>query len=227
MEEVKNQFDAISKEYDRQRPYLIPCFHDFYTACYPLVKRMSAAKSLLDLGAGTGLFSYFVYLIRPELDFTLVDLSPEMLNAARERFKGLKNFSFLELNFATEPFPGKFDIIISALSIHHLDDEEKRLLYKNAFEALNDGGLFINADQVLGRGPGFDSFYKESWMEAVKDSGLEPVAINNAFQRIQLDKFAPLEAQISMLEEAGFSEADCIYKNQNFAVFAGTKGNVF
>ena len=226
MEEVKGQFDEISKEYDRQRPYLIACFHDFYTACYPLVKRLPAARTLLDLGAGTGLFSYFIYLIKPELNYTLVDFSPEMLNAAKERFKGLKNFQFQELNFATEPFPGRYDIIISALSIHHLEDEEKKQLYKNAFEALNEGGLFINADQVLGRSEGFDSFYKESWKESVLESGLEETAVQKAFERIKLDKFAPLETQISMLEEAGFTEADCIYKNHNFAVFAGTKGKV-
>ena len=226
MEEVKGQFDEISKEYDRQRPYLIPCFHDFYTACYPLVKRLTGAKTLLDLGAGTGLFSYFIYLIRPDLNFTLVDLSPEMLNAAKERFKGLKNFEFRELDFATEALPGKYDVIISALSIHHLEDEGKKQLYRNAFESLNEGGLLINADQVLGRNAGFDAFYKESWKESVLDSGLEEAAVQKAFERIKSDKFAPLEAQISMLEEAGFTEADCIYKNHSFAVFAGTKGKV-
>ena len=207
MEEVRDQFNSISKEYDRQRPYLIPCFHDFYTACYSLIKRLPNSKTLLDLGAGTGLFSYFIYLIRPELNYTLTDLSPEMLKAAEERFKGLKNFQFHELNFASDPLPGKYDIIIS---IHHLDDEGKKLLYKKVYEALNEGGLFINADQVLGRSSGFDSFYKETWKESVKESGLEESAIESAFERMKLDKFASLESQLDMLAEAGFNEIDCI-----------------
>jgi len=226
MEEVRDQFNSISKEYDRQRPYLIPCFHDFYTACYPLVKRLSDAKSLLDLGAGTGLFSYFIYLIRPELYYTLTDLSPEMLKAAQERFKGLKNFQFHELNFAADALPGKYDIIISALSIHHLEDAEKKELYSKIYNSLNEGGLFINADQVLGRSAGFDAFYKAAWKESVKESGLEETAIEGAFERMKLNKFASLESQLDMLSAAGFSEIDCIYKNQNFAVFAGAKASV-
>ena len=227
MEEVRDQFNLISKEYDRQRPYLIPCFHDFYTACYPLIKRLPNVNTILDLGAGTGLFSYFIYLIRPELSYTLTDLAPEMLKAAEERFKGLKNFQFHELNFATDELPGKHDIIISALSIHHLEDGDKKKLYKKVYESLNEGGLFINADQVLGRSGGFDSFYKETWKESVKESGLEEAAIESAFERMKLDKFAPLESQLDMLAEAGFNEIDCIYKNQNFAVFAGVKGSIF
>lgn len=226
MEEIRDQFNSISKEYDRQRPYLIPCFHDFYTACYPLIKTLSGAKTLLDLGAGTGLFSYFIYLVKPELNYTLTDLSPEMLKAAQERFKGLRNFSFTELNFATDNLPGKYDIIISALSIHHLDDEGKRKLYKAIYECLNDGGLFINADQVQGRSAGFDSFYKETWKQSVKESGLDEAAIESAFERLHLDQFTSLESQLDMLDSAGFNEIDCIYKNQNFAVFAGARGKL-
>ena len=58
------------------------------------------------------------------------------------------------------------------------------------------------------------------------DSGLEVTAVESAFERIKLDKFASLESQLNMLSEAGFDDIDCIYKNQNFAVFAGAKGNI-
>jgi tRNA (cmo5U34)-methyltransferase len=225
MEEIRDQL-GLSKEYDRQRPYLIPCFHDFYTACYPLIKRLPETKSLLDLGAGTGLFSYFIYLIKPGFNYTLTDLAPEMLKAAQERFKGLKNFQYNELDFSVEALPGKYDVIISALSIHHLDDEGKKELYKKIYDSLNEGGLFINADQVQGRSVGFDSFYKETWKESVKESGLDDDAIGAAFDRMKLTEFTSLESQLDMLELAGFKEIDCIYKNQNFAVFAGAKGKL-
>ena len=223
MKEVKEQFSNVSKKYDSQREYLIPCFKDFYTACLPLVKSLTHAKTVLDIGAGTGLFTQFIYDIKPNLQFTLTDLSGEMLNVAHERFDGEPNFEYLELDFSKDPLPGKYDIIISGLAIHHLEDADKAKLYKNIFQALNDGGLFINADQVAGKNVLFDSLYKYYWRETVSHSGLDHEALVQAFERTKLDKLAPLATQLKMLEKAGFNEVDCIYKNMNFAVFGGFK----
>ncbi|WP_183558072.1 class I SAM-dependent methyltransferase [Mucilaginibacter sp. SP1R1] len=223
MNTVKQQFDHISKKYDAQREQLIPCFRDFYTAGLPVIKSIINAKTVLDLGAGTGLFSWFVYEQNPALQFTLADLSVDMLDVARRRFNGLNNFSFMEFDFSGDDLSGKFDIIISALAIHHLEDNEKENLYHKVYHALNPGGLFINADQVSGRTPLFDSFYKNQWNDTVLNSGLDDDAINRAFERIKLDKFALLETQLQMLEKTGFTEVDCIYKNLNFVVFGGVK----
>ncbi|MBS1526769.1 MAG: class I SAM-dependent methyltransferase [Bacteroidetes bacterium] len=223
MNEVKEQFDNVSKKYDSQRRQLIPCFDDFYKACLPLVKSLTHAKNVLDIGAGTGLFSQFIYEANPDLRFTLVDVSSQMLDVARERFAGSDNFEFKELDFSKEPLPGKYDIIISGLAIHHLDHQDKAKLYQNIYKALNDGGLFINADQVEGKNLLFDSLYKYLWRETVSHSGLDHEALVQSFERTKLDKLAPLHTQLHMLEKAGFNEVDCIYKNLNFAVFGGYK----
>ena len=223
MQEIKEQFGSVSKKYDSQREYLIPCFHDFYSACLPLIKSLTHAKNVLDIGAGTGLFAEFVYRLNPALHFTLTDISAQMLQVARERFAGQANFEFIELDFSKGNIPGKYDIIISGLAIHHLEDADKARLYKNSYQALNDGGLFINADQVAGKNVMFDSLYKYHWRETVSSSGLDRDALVQAFERTKLDKLSPLETQLKMLEKAGFSEVDCIYKNMNFAVFGGFK----
>src|SRR5579871_3572041 len=139
MNDIKEQFGNVSKQYDSQRRYLIPCFDDFYSACLPLVKSLTHAKKVLDIGAGTGLFSQFIYDLNPGLQFTLIDLSAEMLDVARERFEGEPNFEFVQMDFSKDQLPGKFDLIISSLAIHHLEDADKARLYKNIYKALNDG----------------------------------------------------------------------------------------
>jgi len=223
MSSITDQFNSVSKKYDEQRKYFIPCFDDFYTICLPIVKSLTQAKRVLDIGAGTGLFTKFIHKERNDLHFTLTDISTEMLAVAKERFAGLDNFEFGEYDFSAGPIEGKYDLIISALAIHHLEDEQKAKLYRYVFDALNNGGVFINADQVEGRTTWFDEYYKSNWKETVTYSGLDQKAIDAAFERIKLDKFAKLEPQLQMLEDAGFAEADCIYKYNNFVVMVACK----
>ena len=223
MSNITDQFNSVSKKYDEQRKYFIPCFDDFYTICLPMVKSLTHAKRVLDIGAGTGLFTKFIHTERNDLHFTLTDISMEMLAIAKERFAGLDNFEFGEYDFSAGPIEGKYDLIISALAIHHLEDGQKAKLYQYVFDALNDGGVFINADQVEGRTKWFDQYYKTNWKETVINSGLDQKAIDAAFERIKLDKFARLEPQLQMLEHAGFKEADYIYKYNNFVVMVARK----
>lgn len=223
MQNIQEQFNKISKKYDAQRKYLIPCFEDFYNSCLPLIDTLPNAKNVLDVGAGTGLFSQIIYQHRPGLNFSLIDISSEMLAVAKQRFAGLSNFEFKEQDFSTEPITGKYDIIISALAIHHLEDEHKAILYQNIYNAMNAGGIFINADQVEGRTPWFDNFYKSNWKETITTSNLDANAVEKALERIKLDKFAKLDKQLSMLTNAGFQHSDCIYKYNNFTVFAALK----
>jgi tRNA (cmo5U34)-methyltransferase len=220
---LTEQFNSISKQYDEQRKYLIPCLNDFYKSCLPIIDSLPPNSKVLDMGAGTGLFSQYIYLHKNEFQFTLTDISLDMLAVAKQRFAGLDNFEFDTYDFTEGPITQKYDLIISALAIHHLEDEEKETLYQYAFDALNEGGIFINADQVQGRSSWFDDFYKSNWKETVIHSGLEQDAIDRAFERIKLDKFGKLETQLLMLEKAGFYATDCIYKSNNFAVMAALK----
>lgn len=223
MKSMKEQFNQVSKKYDAQRPKLIPCFKDFYTICLLIIERQTSLQTVLDIGAGTGLFTQFIYEQKPNLHFTLVDISSDMLAVAKERFAGAGNVAYQELDFSKEAITGKYDLIISALAIHHLEDEQKKVLYQNIYSALNNGGLFINADQVKGRTPWFDDFYKTHWKETICKSGLDSAAVNSALERIKLDKFGYLEQQLQMLDRIGFQEVDCIYKHNNFVVFGGLK----
>lgn len=224
MDEIRRRFGEISEKYDQEREHLIPCFQDFYHISLPLIQRHHQAESLLDIGAGTGLFSYFVYQVNPKLKYTLLDISPEMLAVAKRRFTGLNHFTYVEMDYRERSLPGKYDIIISSLSIHHLTDEDKSMLYERIFKALKPKGLFINADQVKGRTPAIDNFYKEQWRRSVIESGLNQEAIRDAFKRTALDKLAPLSWQLNELQRIGFNEVDCIYRYHNFVVMIGRKG---
>lgn len=223
---VQQTFDKYAADYDSARRRLIPCYDDFYgtaVACIPFAGKR--AVRVLDLGAGTGLFSGLVAARFPEADLTLVDVSEKMLAQARARFADRDaKITFVAADYSSL-LPGghPFDLIISALSIHHLADPQKEALFARCYEALAPGGFFVNADQVLGETEEIERIYRKTWLAQVKVSGASEDELAAALERMQADRMAPLSFQLDSLREIGFHNVNCWYKNYSFAVFSGEK----
>ncbi len=222
---VKASFDGAAAVYDRARRQLVPCFDDFYgTAVKAIPYGPDAAIRVLDLGAGTGLLSGMVARAFPQASISLVDLSPGMLEVARRRFAGEPSrFDVRVMDYTREPLPGRYEAVVSALSIHHLDASEKRDLFRKVYSVLRDGGIFINADQVLGYTPQIEARYREAWLRQVSERGVSEDDLAAALGRMKEDKPSTLDEQKAWLEEAGFEQVDCLYKNYGFAVYGGYK----
>jgi tRNA (cmo5U34)-methyltransferase len=222
---IKEQFNQNAPSYDDQRKMLIPCFDDFYSIPTSLIETKKEDPSVLDIGAGTGLFSSFIKEKYPKATISLIDLSDKMMDVSKERFSNYNDIRYIIADYSEYIFEEKFDIIISSLSIHHLSDEEKRKLYKKIYLSLNQEGIFINADQVLGHTPFIENLYKDDWKSKIEISGLTRKEINDAYERTKLDKMATLSDQINWLNESGFQDVDCIYKYFNFVVLFARKNN--
>ncbi|THF74214.1 class I SAM-dependent methyltransferase [Cohnella fermenti] len=223
-DKVKAQFDAAAREYDRERRQLIPCFDDFYGTAVSLVQSDKDNLSILDVGAGTGLLTSFLLPLYPNASYTLIDFSEKMLDQARERFAGTgANIRYATGDYLAYPFEEKFDWIVSSLSIHHLADEEKRRLFAKLHALTNEGGGFVNADQAAGESPFFERLYDRRWEESVAQSGLATSAIEASKERRLQDRNARAREQVQWLKQAGYSEADCVFRFYHFAVFCALK----
>jgi len=225
LQEIQNQFNAVSEKYDRQRRFLIPCFDDFYGIALNLSEEVKTVKNILDVGAGTGLMSAFFHEKYPDAKITLVDISKDMLKKAEERFDGNQNVSFLNADFATVDLPeNHYDVVVSGLAIHHLPDELKQQLFGKIAKTLKPGGWFINADQVLGETDLAEKLYTENWRNHVEQNpNLTDEEKQSAFERIKVDIMAPLNPQLEWLKNAGLQNANCYYQYFNFVVFAANK----
>jgi len=177
----------------------------------------------LDIGAGTGLMSSFLLEKYPEATITLIDISEKMLEIARKRFAGNENISFITDDYIKHEFYEKFDMVVSALSIHHLEDLDKKELYKKCYSVLKSKGIIINADQVAGETEYLANQNIKKWKESIERSGLEKEEISSAYERMKLDKEAELREQLIWLRDLGFSDVSCRYKYFNFAVMFGRK----
>ncbi len=154
----------------------------------------------------------------------MVDISSEMLERARARFElGGERFRFEVSDYGVDPIEEKYDAVVSALSIHHLSDDQKRSLFARIHGALNDGGVFVNAEQCRGATPERHRFHHERWITRVRELGVDDRDLATALDRMKFDRAATLEDQLEWLREAGFRDIDCAYKNLIFAVYCGLK----
>ncbi|GAB6180343.1 class I SAM-dependent methyltransferase [Desulfotomaculum defluvii] len=221
--DVKAKFNENANQYDNQRKKFIPCFEDFYSIAVSIAESNSESPNILDIGAGTGLLSFYISEKYPNANLTLIDISEKMLEVAKERFKDKPNVTYIIDDYTKHQFNQKYDVIVSSLSIHHLTEEEKKQLYNNIYSILNENGVFINADQVLGGTSFIESLYKRDWKHKVENSGLSKEEILSGYERTKLDKMSTLEDQVCWLKEVGFLDVDCIYKYFNFVVLFGRK----
>ncbi|AKJ37484.1 class I SAM-dependent methyltransferase [Methanosarcina barkeri] len=223
MSEIQKKFDEISKKYDQQRKKFIPCFDDFYRVSVSMASVNMENPKILDIGAGTGFLSAFLMERYPDASFTLIDISEKMLDVAKDRFKGNSNVKYIVADYSKYSFVEKYDMVVSALSIHHLEDEEKQKLYKKSYSLLEQNGIIINADQVHGETSFIETLNKKIWKHYVENSGLSEEEILAGYERTKLDKDSTLDQQINWLKEAGFFDVSCIYKFYQFAVMFGRK----
>jgi tRNA (cmo5U34)-methyltransferase len=88
-----------------------------------------APARVLELGIGTGETTRRLLAAHPDAQITGLDSSPEMVFRARELVADVR------LARMEDPLPdGPWDLVISVLSVHHLSDEQKRLLFRRVRE---------------------------------------------------------------------------------------------
>ena len=222
--DIKTQFNLVAEEYDANRRKFIPCFDDYYEGTTRFIAAgIREPKRILDLGAGRGLLTYFWYRHFPKAEYVLVDVSEEMLKIARKRFGGISSVDFQVADYADALPKGDFDAVISALSIHHLEDDGKKKLFARVYEKLPDGGLFVNYDQFCAGQPELDGWFDSYWENQLSRSGLSAHDIALWKDRRTLDRECSVEQETEMLRACNFKAVKCVYSCQKFSVIVAIK----
>ena len=221
---IEEQFNLIAQEYDANRKKFIPCFDDYYISTTKFIaSNIAVPKRVLDLGAGTGLLSYFWYCHFPATEYVLVDIADDMLQIARKRFSGIDTVSYQTVDYSKELPVQDFDAIVSALSIHHLENMDKEKLFKRIYDKLPEGGLFVNYDQFCAGQADMDDWFDSYWESQLAESGLTEHDIALWKERRKLDRECSVEEETEMLCKCGFKTVKCVYSYQKFSVIAAIK----
>ena len=218
---IEAQFNRIAGEYDSGRRHFIPCFDSFYGETTEFAASFAGTpRKILDLGAGTGLLTMHYYRHFPDAQYLLVDIAEDMLAVARKRFSEVENVFFQTGDYSVELPPGIFDLVVSALSIHHLENIQKAELFQRIRQKLSAGSWFINYDQFCCDSPAMDEQVNKFWISHLYRSGLSETELARWQERRLLDRECSVPAELAMLRNSGFQNAECIYLCGKFAVIA-------
>ncbi len=223
---IDGAFNASIEYYDDWMRKALPNYGDLFRTAQELIPFETAKPiEVLDLGAGTGLFSKHVLEKYPQAHFLLYDLADKMLDVARERFRAHpEKFEYTIGDYRTLRVARDFDLVISSLSIHHLADDEKQDIFRKIFSVLRKPGVFINIDQIWGETEYVRKLYWNHWLEQVRGKEPSEKRIRESIdRRITYDRDAALDDQLRWLRDAGFTNVDCVYKNFFVGVFLAMK----
>jgi len=157
----------------------------------------SGAARLLELGTGTGETARRVLARHPGAALVGVDVSEDMLAVARSRLPGAD----LRLARLEDPLPsGPFDVVFSALAIHHLDGPGKADVFRRVAAVLADGGRFVLGDVVVPTDPA---------------DAITPLTPD-------YDMPSPAADQLTWLRDAGLTPA-LTWSSRDLAVLTATK----
>src|SRR5918993_963545 len=194
-------------------------------------------RRFLDLGAGDGVLSAVLLPRFPAAEPVLVDFSPPMLAAAKERLAPLATQpAFVQADLATPLWReavaahAPYDAIVSSFAIHHLEDERKRALYGELLELMNPGGTFAHIEHVAPDAQWMTHAFDEAMIDAIweygrrADQALTRDAAATAYaSRLDRDanRLAPLEVQCAWLRNAGYTQVTAPFRWYEIAVFGG------
>ncbi|HPR31223.1 MAG TPA: class I SAM-dependent methyltransferase [Prolixibacteraceae bacterium] len=233
----KSSPDAIRRNFDQQ----VGRFSNVETGqttaidsplCLELVSRAAFltnpnAQNILDLGCGGGNYAVKVALLLPHVHCTLIDISKNMVQAARARLEDLVSGSvtalqgdYRDLELGEE----RFDIITAGTTLHHLRDEnEWEGVFGKVFRALKPGGSFWINDIVLAETDEINEMMLSGWMSVLKKQiSDEEIALYRERYESE-DSPRPLSWQLDLLKRIGFRKTLVLHKHFYFAAFGAIK----
>jgi tRNA (cmo5U34)-methyltransferase len=148
-----------------------------------------------------------------------------MIDIAKHKLSEHKDTKFIIGDFSKIDFDNKFDVVVSSLALHHLENDTcKKKFYNKIYDILTDFGQFMNADVVLASTDYHQKINLIRWIEFMNKIVSKDEILNYWIPKYkEEDRPAKLMDQLKWLEDIGFKSVDVIWKYYNFSVYGGIR----
>jgi tRNA (cmo5U34)-methyltransferase len=225
MENVEDFYDQLSSSYTDLIKKCVPRYDELLSTMFLYLQPDFKPLRILDLGCGTGNLTQKILELFPDVQIDVLDLSEDILHECMDRFDNKTNINYLQADFKSMNLPSvNYDLVMSSIAIHHVEDPYKVRLYKDVFQSLKKDGLFIFADQT--RGITDEIYFKniECWKsEAFKLGSTEENWNMWMAHQDAHDFHSPVGWHLENLKNAGFNEVDLLSKYLMWGVFWAKK----
>ena len=174
----------------------------------------------------------------------IFDQSEAFLNLAQERLSPFQKRTNFFLGRLQEDWTGRLpeapSAVVSMSAVHHLDSNEKPAFYQRCHDALLQGGVFINGDEVRAADDVEYLDQCKSWvahMRKAMKSDLVPAVMHEALLQWESrnvrqfgkprvsgdDCHETIAAQLGYLTTCGFITVDCPWQKGMWAIFHAVK----
>ncbi|MBN1769414.1 MAG: class I SAM-dependent methyltransferase [Prolixibacteraceae bacterium] len=234
---TKSSIDTIRQNFDSQ----VERFSNIETGqttaidsplCIELITQAAklstpSARNILDLGCGGGNYAVKLASFFPTANFTLVDISGNMLQAAHKRVSETTNgqVTIIQGDYRElELGENHFDIITAGTTLHHLrGNEEWELVFEKVFRALTPAGSFWINDIVISETDEINDMMLSGWLSKLKKQVSES-DVKMYMNRYETeDTPRTLTYQLELMKNTGFAKTILLHKHFNFAAFGGIK----
>lgn len=213
LEKMADFFTARLAEYDEHMLSCVEGCREGYKEMARLVPEN--AKTLLDLGCGTGLELAEIFKRVPNIEVTGIDLTKAMLEKLKEKYEG-KSLRLICGDYFAVPFGKGFDCAVSFQTMHHFRKDKKLELYKKLYNALAQGGVYIECDYMV-TSQALEDLYFSEYDRKKKEQGL---ADDEYFH---YDTPCTVDNQLSLLRQAGFNNVKMTFRQENTTIIEGRK----
>lgn len=207
--------DDFYTSYDQLMPRICPDYLSNLERAAALIPNKT--HTIIELGSGTGNLTLRILHAHDNITITGIENQEQLITLARKKdYTGRATFHNADLKHV--PIKG-YAGVVSALTLHHLEQEEKYALYHKILTAST---YFINYDRIL-LPEKEEKAIRAFYLDFIRQNGFPEEVVARARDDMEThDKPLPLDVELAPFRNAGWS-VSIAHMHNGFVIYKTTR----